>query len=210
MTRRDGNPMRLCAVPRLVALALAGVALSGAASKDGVQTFLDRVNQAGRAEATVERVTADPFSGATVTTRGRLALEPPDRAEVRFETTGERITLRNDGGEWHQPALEQMLVLSKAHADEARRWWDLLLGGKGVTLHRLADRRYVAVAREAGSVDSAWVVLGTDRLPSRLEIEEGGEGRTVYRFTGWRFVKPRGRAAFVVKPPAGTRVVPLE
>ena len=88
------------------------------------RALVRRVKATGRAEATLERTVIDPLSGRPETVRGVLVLEPPDRAALRFPATGERITMRADGGEWIQPQLGQMLVLGRARARGGRaRWW---------------------------------------------------------------------------------------
>jgi len=162
-----------------------------------------RLGAGGRAEALVERRALDPFTGAVRSIRGRLALEPPDRALLEFPSTGERIALRGDGGEWLQPALEQMLRLGPENAAAARRWWEPLLPAGGGRFHEqaLGGGRYAVVPREAprGGGDTAWVGLDSRGLPVRLE----------YQVRGWRFLRPRGRAGFVIEAPDSFQVVEL-
>jgi outer membrane lipoprotein-sorting protein len=78
-------------------------------------------------------------------------------------------------------------------------------------VRRLAAGRFliVAAAGQGEPADSAWVWLDRAGLPSRLEIREEPGERTAYRFSNWRFMRPRGRAAFVIAPPAGYEVVRL-
>lgn len=125
--------MLLAAVAPVLALVLA---LEGAAPSeqpgappDPARALAARLRERGRAEAVVSCISTDPLSGATRRARGRLALEPPDRARLDFVATGERITLRRDGGEWLQPATRQLLLLPAGRAAAALRWWAVLLGG---------------------------------------------------------------------------------
>jgi hypothetical protein len=172
-----------------------------------------RLRSGGRAEAQVERRALDPFTGGWRSIRGRLALEPPDQALLEFPSTGERIALRGDGGEWLQPALEQMLRLGPENAAAARRWWELLLpaGGARFSEASLGGGRYALVPREAlrGGGDTAWVRLDSSGLPSLLEYKVEGGARIAYRLRGWRFPRPRGRAGFVIEPPDSFQVVEL-
>ena len=39
----------------------------------------------------------------------QFRLRKPDRVRLDFTTTGEKITLRSDGGEWLQPATKQLI-----------------------------------------------------------------------------------------------------
>jgi hypothetical protein len=177
------------------------------------RVLIERLRSAGRAEASFQRAVFDPLSGKIETVRGELVLEPPDRVSLRFPSTGERVTLRSDGGEWLQPRLKQMLRLGPERATAARRWWEMLLPDReGVVVARpLGAARYLLVARaiEAAPAESAWVSLDARGLPASLEIDEGATTRTVYRFSPWRFPKPRGRGAFVIEAPAGFEVVSL-
>ena len=168
---------------------------------------------AGRAEAQVERRALDAFTGKWHSTRGRIALEPPDRALLEFPANGERIALRADGGEWLQPALGQMLRLGPANAAAARRWWELLLPGAGSRFAeaRLGPGRYAVVRREdaAGGADTARIALDSQGLPAQLEYRVEGDQQIVYRLGGWRFSHARGRSAFVLKPTDSLQVVDL-
>jgi hypothetical protein len=175
------------------------------------RALVRRVEATGRAEASLERTVIDPLSGRPETVRGVVVLEPPDRAALRFASTGERITMRADGGEWIQPQLSQMLVLGAGRAAAARRWWEILLPEEDDRLagRRLGPGHYLVIAPGARGApeDSAWVWLDSQELPKRLEMREDQESKTVYRFSGWRFSRPRGRSAFVLKAPAGYQVV---
>jgi len=164
-----------------------------------------RLRARGRAECTFTRTAVDPWSSRTVTTRGRLALEPPDRARLDLPATGERITLRGDGGEWVQPRLQQVITFSPGQAAAARRWWQLLIDGAapGITATPRSGRVVLLVssANDAGP-DSARLVLDAAGLPARLEVPDAG-GRTEFRFSGWTFPAPRGAAAFQQATPPG-------
>ena len=179
---------------------------------ESARALAARLRAGGRAEAQVERRALDPFTGGWRSIRGRLALEPPDHALLEFPSTGERIALRGDGGEWLQPALQQMLRLGPENAAAARRWWELLLpsGGGRFREQALGGGRYAVVPREAvRGGDTAWVGLDSRGLPARLEYRDFGGGRIEYRLRGWRFLRPRGRAGFVIQPPDSFQVVDL-
>jgi len=208
-----------------LALVAAGVPSSAAAatapaSRDGAAPPLAaarglalRLRDRGRAVATIERRAYDPIAGRERVLRGRLTLELPDRARLEFPASGEIVALRGDGGEWLQPALSQMLRLGPRNAAAGRRWWDLLLPGEETrfTEHPLSPRRY-AVVSPAGAgfeSDTAWVGLDGAGLPASLEYADAAGGRIAYRFRGWSFQRPRGRASFELAPPAGFEVVDL-
>lgn len=212
--RPTGRPRSgsLCGALWAVAV-LAGCDPRSVAARDRPGDELARRLQAsGRAEARFDRVAVDALSGRKVRSRGRIALELPDRALLQFESTGERIALRGDGGEWLQPALRQMIVLTPDRAAAARVWWAVLAGGEppGISIRREKDRRYLL--RAAGSAESgaasATLTLDGRRLPSALELDEEGE-RSTYEFSSWRFAAPRGRKAFVLEAPPGFEVVPM-
>jgi hypothetical protein len=176
-------------------------------------TLVRRLEASGRAEVALQREVIDPLSGGRRIVSGRLAIEPPDRVDVRFPANGERIAIRGDGGEWLQPDLRQMIRLGPDRAASARRWWTALAGqsGAGVVARRLAADHFVIVgpaSEDAGS-DSASVWLDGAGLPTRLEVHEGESEPTVYRFSGWRFRKARGMPAFRITAPAEYEVVDL-
>jgi hypothetical protein len=172
-----------------------------------------RLHSTGRAEAHFERRATDPLTGRLRVARGEIAFEPRDRVSLKFPSTGERITVRADGGEWLQPALHQMLLLDSAHASVASRWWGALLpgGGQGVVARDLGRGRALLIASGADSsgADSAWVWLDGRGLPARLEVREEAGSPTVYRLSGWRFPRARGVSAFRIEAPAGYEVVKL-
>ena len=175
--------------------------------------LVERLRASGRGEVGLERKVSDPFTGKPDIVRGRLTLEPPDRVALEFFGTGERVTMRADGGEWVQPQLRQMVRLGPERAAAARLWWEILIAEPDgrVDFRRLGPRAFLILVREpqASSPDSAWMWLDRAGLPTRLEINEEPGSRTVYRLTGWRFARPRGRAAFVLEAPAGYEVVTL-
>lgn len=208
---------------RLARLALA-VVIAGLAGAPGapvaaedatvVTRALVRKLKAGSGEVAFERVAPDPMSGTSTTTRGTLTLEPPDRAALRFTATGERITLRGDGGEWLQPPLRQLVRFDRERATAALRWWQLMLDARsaaGFEALPRGPRTWTVVVRggrgEPG--DSARVRLAADGLPDRIAIDEGLGMIAEYRLRNWRFGPARGRAAFTVAPPKGYEVVEL-
>ena len=194
------------------------LALSGATPRTGdtlqaARGLAARLGAGGRAEARVERRALDAFTGTWHSIHGRVVLEPPDRALLEFQETGERIALRGDGGEWLQPRLGQMLRLGPENAAAGRRWWEVLLPGAG---HRFAERslggdRYAVVPREASrqAGDTAWIGLDSRGLPARLEYRDAGDSRIEFRMRGWKFARARGRAAFVIVPPDSFQVLDL-
>jgi outer membrane lipoprotein-sorting protein len=168
------------------------------------------LHRTGRAEVTLawDMAGAD---GAAQSMRGALAVEPPDRARLDVAHTGERITLRADGGEWLQPSVHQLMILKPRHSVGAMRWWRLLAGGAGATEKKLAAGRYrlVVAATPASDADSAEVSLGSGGLPERLELDDGSGSRMIYRLTGWKFTPARGAAAFRITAPPGTETIEL-
>lgn len=174
------------------------------------RAMLARLEASGRAIASFQHSQPDPFGDGAREQRGTLAIEPPDRTRLDF-ASGESVTLRSEGGEWLQPELGQMLRLGAGQVEAARRWWSLLLPGAAsrFTEKNLAKNRFLVIARGDGAADSAWVTLGADALPSGLRFR-GVDGEFVeIRFTQWKFSKARGRAAFVLEPPAGIDVIEL-
>ena len=202
----------MCLTPGAGSVAFAGNDESPAGTPEMTRMLVSRLRASGRVEVKVERLALDPISGSTQAMRGVLALEPPHRADIVFPATGERITVRADGGEWLQPALRQMIRLGAGDAAGITRWWDLLMGPDPgeFNARRVSPRRWIVVAAERGGyADSAWITLSADGLPIRLEVAETPGARSMYRFREWTFVKPRGRQAFVIQPPPGYEVVRL-
>jgi hypothetical protein len=165
----------------------------------------------GRAEVTLAWDVAGVTGGPPQRMRGALVVEPPDRARLDVASTGERITLREDGGEWFQPKVHQLMILKPRHSVGAMRWWRLLAGGSGATERKLGEKRYrlVVAATPTADADSADVTLGTGGLPDRLELDNGAGGHLIYRLSGWKFTPARGAAAFRISAPPGTETVEL-
>jgi hypothetical protein len=198
----------------MMPLALALLVFCSTAARPGERPgheLARRLAASGRAVARFERVAGDPLTGRDVRLEGRLALEPPDRVLLEFGSTGERLALRGEGGEWLQPALEQLLVLGPERARAARVWWSVLAGeeARGISIRRERGRRFAVSATGHGETDGrAWLTLDGRGLPALLELDQDG-ARTRYRFSGWRFTAPRGRRAFVIEAPPGFEVVRL-
>lgn len=204
----------------LLLAVLAGTAASPAPPEAGgeapppqaAREFARRLAAAGRAEASLTRRFTDPLGGEEVVMHGRLALEPPDRARIEFDETGERVTLRGDGGEWLQPQLEQMLTFGESGAMGALRWWTLFGGAAG---HRAGERRIgprewvITMPASGVAGDSARVALDPAGLPRRIVIVEEAGAPVTYTLERWTFTKPRGRRAFVLEAPEGYEVFEL-
>lgn len=203
--------------PRLaLALALAataGIALTGSAPSRSTARLVARLRAAGRAEAPLTQITADPLGGPPATVRGRLTLELPDRVRLDFPASGERLTVRSDGGEWLQPAVRQMLVLNQAQARASGELWRVMLegGGEGFEEHRRGAGRF-AVQPPAGSAapfDSLLLQIDRAGLPVSLVVFASQGESLRYRFGPWRFRAPRGAAAFTLRAPVGWTVLAL-
>jgi hypothetical protein len=190
---------------------------------ESTRALAEGLQRTGRAEVTLAWDVADMAGGPPQRMKGALAVEPPDRARLDVAKTGERITLRADGGEWLQPAVHQLLILKPRHSVGAMRWWRLLAGGgpgaagtpsEGAAMaseRKLANGHYrlLVPATPTSDADSAEVSLGAGGLPERLELDDGAGGRLVYRMSGWRFTPARGAAAFRISAPPGTDTVEL-
>jgi len=199
------------AVLALVALASALRAPADAASLAATRTLAARLRAQGRGEARLEQRRLDALGGAPEIVQGTLALEPPDRVRLDFPATGERVTLRGDGGEWLQPALRQLVEVSADDVAPAVHLWDVLLRGRAETLRERRAGAGVYVLEPGGDgdepFDSVRVTLGATGLPARIVVHQPGGDRLEYRFSSWRFVRPRGAAAFrLATPPGFTRV----
>ena len=174
------------------------------------RALLAKLEANGRAVATVEHAQPDPFGEGTRRQKGTLAIEPPDRTRLDF-ASGEAVALRSDGGEWLQPELGQMLRMNADHAAAARQWWSLLLPGASSRFSEraLGKSRYLVIAKDGSSADSAWVTLGANALPAALQFR-GVDGEMVeVKFLAWSFARPRGPAAFVLAAPAGVNVIEM-
>ena len=199
----------------IVCLALACAAgprpTAAAPALEATRALVAGLGRGGRAEVTLRWSVAGGPGAAPRRMRGTLAIEPPDRARLEVPATGERITLRADGGEWLQPSLHQMMLLKSRHSVAAMRWWRLLAGGEGASEYRLATRRYrlLIPARAGLAADSAEVTLEANGLPAKLELDDGAGGLQSYELSAWRFTNARGAAAFRIAAPAGTETVEL-
>ena len=175
------------------------------------------LKRSGRAEATLVWNVEGPPGVAASRRSGTLALEPPSLARLDVAATGDRVTLRADGGEWLQPGLRQLIKLSPRHAGAAMRWWRLLAGGEGARERRLGRGGYRLVVAAGGGpgtanrveADSAEVWLDARGLPARLVLDDGAGGRQAYTLHGWRFTRAKGAAAFRLAAPVGIEVVEL-
>ena len=164
-----------------------------------------RLREAGRAETRFVRESEDPISGSTTREPGRLALEPPQFTSVVFTRTGERFTLRRDGGEWVSPRLRQLVILERDRLPPMSLWWRLLMEGSapGIDVTAESPRRLSLRLDLGGGPRTATLELGPDGFPTRLDIV----GVEAYRFLGWTFRRARGAAAFSQKAPPGYEVV---
>src|SRR6185436_18338567 len=128
-------PMRRARRAGAIAVGLALLALAIAAQAEGLR-------RAGRAEASLTWALDGLPGGAPRTLSGTLSLEPPALARLDVPGTGERITLRADGGEWLQPSLRQFVRLEPRHSVAALRWWRLLAGAGGASERKLGPRHF--------------------------------------------------------------------
>jgi hypothetical protein len=194
----------------LCALLGAAVARSAPAPLGSTRALLAGLRAAGRGEATVQLSRTDPVGGRSTVTRGRLVLELPRLARLEL-ADGQRLTLREDGGDWLQPATRQLVRAGSRSAAGALAWWGALLDPQaaGVRERKDGPRRYSLVRPGAGGEQTQRVELAADGLPRLLVLETGPGERVEYRLTRWRFVRPRGRKDFVLEAPAGFEVVEM-
>jgi len=191
-----------------IALAL-GFALAGSARGEATfvssRALLARLQPGRRAEVTLRWTPPSPPGAPVRAVRATLALEPPGRALVGVAATGEKVTLRPDGGEWLQPAARQVVRLAPGHAVVAMRWWTMLAAGRGANERRLERRHYrlVLPATPTATADSADVWLDAAGLPARLTLDDGLGGRQDWLLSGWRFAHARGEASFHLHAPPG-------
>ncbi len=173
---------------------------------------LSRSLAGGRSgEATVSYTLENPLGGPARTVTGHVRIESPDRVRLDFVTTGEKITLRSDGGEWLQPATRQLIRIPADRAAGALRWWRVLLPGSGETFHEdsLGDRRYRLTQRGSEGVVTVTAALDSRGFPAELTVEGMGESPITYRLSGWRFAAAHGAAAYRLTAPAGYETVEL-
>lgn len=200
----------MSALVMLLAAALVAEA-ARAAPLESTRALAGGLARSGRAEATLSWSVPGPPGGAPNTLRGTLALERPDLARLDVAATGERITLRADGGEWSQPRLKQFLLLTPRHSVAAMRWWRVMAGAGGATERRIGGGhfRLLVPATPAAAADSADVWLDARGLPARLMLADGMGGALSYRLTGWRFTRAEGGASFRLTAPPGVETVEL-
>ena len=123
----------------LVAILMSGMTSAPARALEATRALSAGLVRTGRAEATLSWSVPAPPGRAAAALRGVLAIEPPELARLDIAATGERITLRADGGEWLQPQLQQFVKLDARHSVAAMRWWRLLAGVKPATGARTAS-----------------------------------------------------------------------
>lgn len=186
------------------------------ASAEGLRAtraLVAKLAASGRGETAVTVTVADLMGGPDRVERGRLALEPPDRARLDLPVSGEKLAVRGDGGEWVQPSARQLIRLTREQAGLAAWLWGALLeGGRGDFIERATgERTFVLEPRdpESGLPERVTVTLDASGLPASVEFEEAGGGATRYRFDGWRFRSARGASAFRLTAPSGYHVVDL-
>lgn len=191
-------------------VALSVLARAATAAESVVRRALHaKLRGSGRAEVALRVTQPDPLGGRERVLHATLALEPPNRARLEIAASGEKLTMRGDGGEWLQPRAKQVLRLRPEHGALALRWWQALLDpGASWSERRLPDGRWRVVLRgDEFDADSTDVTLGADGLPARLD--RVGEGGGSYRLSGWRFVRSRGEASFRLRTPPGFEAVDL-
>jgi hypothetical protein len=206
--------MKMFVLTSLVLLVAAPPARSApefaAAPPAATRTLVRRLHAAGRAEARVRASIPDPLTGRSRVVRGTLALELPQFARLDFES-GERLTLRADGGEWLQPATRQLIRAGAESVGGILDWWGVLLpgGAEHWKESRIGPREFRLRAEDADSSDDEGqrVHLGADGLPDRIEVISGVAEPRRYDLSGWRFVRARGPVAFTLAAPAGFEIV---
>lgn len=161
-------------------------------------------------EATVSYAVAD-LGGTPRTITGRVRVESPDRVRLDFTTTGEKITLRSDGGEWLQPATKQLIRIPADRASGALRWWRVLLPGSGASFHEdsVGDRRYRLTSRDVPGGITVTARLDARGFPAELVVEGMQDEPVTYRLSGWRFGPAHGPASYRLTAPAGWETVDL-
>jgi len=194
--------------PRVIVAAVLLAAILGATPVPhlaSTNALMKRLGSAGRGEAHMTQ-TIMAESETVRADRGRIALEPPDRLRIDFEDSGERITMRGDGGEWLQPSLKQLLILRPSQAQAVVATWRAFLDGGASAYHERArgqGRYRLTPARPAESdADSIDVELGPDGLPRRVDLWVADQ-RWRLVLQGWTFAKAKGSSSFRLRAPAG-------
>ena len=172
------------------------------------RTLLAKLRVAGRAEASLRFERRDPLSGRTSALRGRLALELPHFARLDLGD-GQQLTLREDGGDWLQPATRQLIRAGARSTAGLLGWWGALLDprGAGPRETRAGPRAYVLLPPGVDETMAQRMELGADGLPRRVVIALNPEESIEYQIARWRFVRPRGRSGFVLEVPRGYELV---
>lgn len=197
---------RVFAAFALLATLAAGTSLA-AGRLAAVTPLVERLRAAGRGDAQITQTVVS--AGETLRAdRGQLSLEPPDRLRIDFKS-GERVTMRSDGGEWIQPSLRQLLVLRPEQAQAVLSAWRAFLDGGAAAYRERArgPRRYrlVSLDAESADADSVDVELGADGLPRRLVLWVGDQ-RWHLTLSRWSFGRPRGVPSFTLRAPPGYSV----
>jgi len=207
---------KACMLGALLATGQIGMVLAEATTEPApisTRALTARLRVSGRAEVPVTWTVIGDMADGRKVRRGVLALEPPDRVRLEFPDDGERLTVRSDGGEWLQPATQQMLLLKPEHTAAAAGLWELFLKGNGIHLfeRQVGRSRYLLTAKPSGLglPDSAWITIGRSGLPTTLEATGPSGERQIYRMGGWRFRRPRGVTAFKLEAPPGFEVIAL-
>jgi len=213
VTAHRARGSRLAAAPLLAVLIAFGSAGSTALASgelSSTRSLVRKLKAAGRGQAAFTMTQTDPMGGADVVQRGRIALEPPDRVRLDFTATGERITLRGDGGEWIQPSARQMVRLGREQAGMANWLWEVLLQGgtTAFTERAKGPGRFLLTPRDrdAGLPEGITVLVDARGFPAEIEYTEGG-GATRYRFRDWRFTRAQGPRGFTLTVPRGYETV---
>lgn len=198
----------VCLLTAALVSALASQALAGPLTC--AHALTQALDKHGRAEASL-RYSLPALSGAPRAVHATLALEPPAFARLDVTSTGEKLVVREHGGEWLQPQTRQLLHFRAAQAAAPLRWWRVLLGEEhGARERRFAEGFVLTLLDHHGAaVDSARVWLDGKGMPNRLEVGDGGGGVMTYRLSGWRFLHARGEAAFHLAAPARYESVEL-
>jgi hypothetical protein len=196
----------------IAALLAFGPAIAAAPKLVSTRALLAKLPGGGRAEADLRTTIEDPLGGPAQDVRGKLTLERPRYARLDFPS-GERMTLREDGGDWLQPRTRQLIRGGPDAVAEAVRWWGVLLESAG---DRFVERplgkggyELRAADADSSSATRQRVWLGGDGLPARLEVVTPDGTTRTWRLQNWRFGHARGRPAFVLAPPRGYEVVEL-
>lgn len=197
--------IRAGALIAALAFAWAGPVSGAAKPLTSVSTLMKRLQASGRGEVSMTQTVVS--AGETLRAeRGRLSLEPPDRMRIDFQTSGERVTMRADGGEWVQPSLRQLLILRPEQAQAVVTTWRAFLDGGGEIYRERARGsgryRLTPLVAGEGSADSIDVELGESGLPRRLELWIGDQ-RWWLTLSSWAFAKAKGPSAFTLRAPAG-------